>query len=160
MGTLLAMWPSLPLPVPPASERSPTMNEVAQAAANTIHRSVDNTGLMVVFERLDQIDSLTARVVQMLLKDPPMRLAVMAVMEPRWASTRATKIVDHLERNEQAIRVRLDPLTSAQFSALRFFAQPSLNRPLSVTSAEARCEGSTRTWTPCSVSIKKLADGV
>jgi len=118
VGTLLAMWPSLSLPVPPASDRSPTVNEVAQAAANTIHRSVDTTGLMIVFERLDQIDSLTARVIQMLLKDAPSRLAIMAVMEPRWASPRATKIVDHLELKEQAIRVQLPPLSSPQATAL------------------------------------------
>ena len=118
VGTLLSMWPSLPLPVPPASDHAPTLNEVAQAAAKTVQRSVDSTGLMVVFERLDQVDSLTARMIQMLQADAPDRLAIMAVMEPRWASARAVKLVDHLELTDRAIRIALPPLSSPQATEL------------------------------------------
>ena len=57
------------------------------------------------FERLDQVDSLTARMIQMLQADAPDRLAIMAVMEPRWASARAVKPVDHLAHG-LAIRSR------------------------------------------------------
>jgi len=118
VGTLLSMWPSLPLPVPPASDHAPTLNEVAQAAAKTIHRSVDSTGLMVVIERLDQVDSLTARMIQMLQSDAPDRLAVMAVMEPRWASGRSIKLVDHLELTGRATRIELPLLSSPQATEL------------------------------------------
>ena len=75
-----------------------------------MHRSVDATGLMVVFERLDQVDSLTAHD-----SDAPSgctrQLAIMAVMEPRWASTRSVK-VDHLELTDRAIPIALPPLSS------------------------------------------------
>ena len=114
VAALLSMWPSLPLPAPPPSDRSPTLNEVAEAAAKTLHRGVDSTGLMVVFERLDQVDSLTARVIQMLLENAPDRLAIMTVMEPRWASARALKLVDHLELTDRAVRIKLPPLSSPQ----------------------------------------------
>jgi hypothetical protein len=73
---------------------------------------------MVVFERLDQVDSLSARVIQLLLHEPPDRLAVMAVMEPRWASKRANKLADHLELTDRATRIRLSPLNSPQATEL------------------------------------------
>ncbi len=118
VGTLLSMWPSLPLPVPPNADHAPTLSEVAHAAAKTIHRSVDATGLMVVFERLDQVDTLTARTIQMLQNDAPDRLAIMAVMEPRWASARALKLVNHLEEADRAVRLELPPLSSPQATEL------------------------------------------
>lgn len=116
VAALLSMWPYLPLPTPPGTIDRPTLNEVAKAAANTIQRSVDSCGLMVVFERLDAIDSLSARVLQMVLRDAPDRLAVMAVTEPRWASPRATKLVDHMVFTDKAIRIELPPLSSPQAS--------------------------------------------
>ena len=118
VGALLSMWPSLPLPNPAQPTPAPTLNEVASAAARTIHRSVASVGLMVVFERLDAIDSLSARVLQMLLHDPPDRLAIMAVMEPRWASARANKLVAHLRNSDQAIHIELPPLSSPQATEL------------------------------------------
>jgi serine/threonine-protein kinase len=116
VAALLSMWPSLPLPTPPNSMERPTLNEVAKAAAHTIQRSVDSSGLMVVFERLDAIDSLSARVLQMLLSNAPDRLAVMAITEPRWASPRATRLIDHLVFTDRACRIELPPLSSAQAS--------------------------------------------
>ena len=118
VATLISMWPSLPLPSPLTGSNAPTMNEVAAAAANTIHRSVESVGLMVVFERLDAVDSLTARVLQMLLRNPPDRLAVMGVMEPRWATPRARKLMQHLQDTDRAIALRLDPLTSPEATEL------------------------------------------
>lgn len=113
-ATLISMWPSLPLPNPDSSAPAPTMNEVAAAAANTIQRSVESVGLMVVFERIDAIDSLSARVLQMVLLQPPDRLAVMGVMEPRWATPRAQKLVQHLEDTDRAVRINLPPLSSPE----------------------------------------------
>jgi len=118
VGPLLSMWPTLPLPSPPATEDVYTVNEVAQAAANTIHRGTESVGLMVVFQRLDQVDSLTARVIQMLLRNIPERLAIYATMEPRWASPRAKKLVDHLVFSDQAKRVTLPDLSSTEASEL------------------------------------------
>lgn len=118
VGTLLSMWPTLPLPSPPPSEHIPTISEVAQAAANTIHRGVESQGLMVVFERLDAVDTLTARAIQMLMSDPPKRIAIFGLMEPRWASTRAQKLVDHMVFSDQATRIELPHLTSPQASEL------------------------------------------
>jgi serine/threonine-protein kinase len=118
VGPLLSMWPTLPLPAPPATEDVYTVNEVAKAAANTIHRGTESVGLMVVFQRLDQVDSLTARVIQMLLLDIPARLAIYATMEPRWASARAKKLVDHLVFTDQGKRVTLPDLSSTEASEL------------------------------------------
>jgi len=117
VGPLLAMWPTLPLPAPPVMEGdSHTLSEVARAAARTIHRGVESVGLMVVFQRLDQVDRLTAHVIQTLIDNPPDRLGIFATMEPRWASARATKLVDHLVFTDRALRIRLEDLSSKEAS--------------------------------------------
>ena len=168
VGTLLSMWPSLPLPSPTTSLEAPTLNEVAAAAARTIHRAVDSTGLMVVFERLDAVDSLSARVLQMLLNDPPDRLAVMVVMESRWASTRANKLVDHLLLTDKAIKVELKPLSSPQASELAASlnddspmdpidaATPQMARDRGLNRLAAR-RGETRSDFPAQLSVLGLS---
>ena len=115
---LMAMWPTLPLTAPPPSTSTPTLEGVARAVAATLHRAVDSNGLMLVIEDLDQVDGLTARVLQALVEHPPERMAIFATFDDRWASSRAQRLVSSLSEKGKAVVRTLPDLTGAQASAL------------------------------------------
>jgi len=117
-SSLMAMWPTLPLASPPPSNVTPTLEGVAQAVAATIHRAVDSAGLMIVIEELDQVDGLTARVLQALVQHPPERMTILATHDIRWASDRATRLISSLEDKGRAVVRTLPDLTGAQATAL------------------------------------------
>jgi len=117
-GDLLSMWPTLPLIAPPPSRAAPTLEGIARAAAATIHRAVENAGLMIVIEDLDQVDGLTARVIQALIRQPPERMAVFATYDDRWASDRARRLIAALTDKELADTLTLTDLSGPQASKL------------------------------------------
>ncbi len=115
---LMAMWPTLPLTAPPPSTTTPTLEGVAHSVAATLKRAVDTNGLMLVIEDLDQVDGLTARVVQALVDDPPERMAVFATYDDRWATDRSKRLVSSLSEKGKAMVRSLPDLTTEQASAL------------------------------------------
>jgi tetratricopeptide (TPR) repeat protein len=115
---LLAMWPTLPLNAPPPSNTAPTLKGVAKAVAATIHRAVESTGLMLVIEGLDQVDGLTARVIQYMVDHPPERLAIFATYDDRWASDRARRLLASLSDRGKAVVHILQDLSGPQASKL------------------------------------------
>jgi hypothetical protein len=115
---LLAMWPTLPLTAPVLTDTAPTLQSIASAVARTLKRAVDSAGLMVVFEDLDQVDSLTARVIQAMVSHPAERLAIFATLDGRWASDRAIRLARSLTGHGTALVHDLQDLSGAEASAL------------------------------------------
>ena len=115
--TLLQMWPELPLHG--LTERhdisAVSRGQVVDAAADCILGAARQGNLVVVFERLEELDSFSARVIERLADAKEPRLLLIGSVDPRWTYSHAERMLDSLK----GIRVMdIGPLDAASASAI------------------------------------------
>ena len=114
---LLEMWPHLPLPSPSPGNTA-SARDVVRACAGALSRAADSGGLLVVFEDIDEIDRVTARVLEDLARTAPASLCVICTMDDRYASRRARRLVNALTEARLAALRDLPDLDEAEARAL------------------------------------------
>ena len=119
-STLLQMWPELPLhPLsePQEQPRAASRKEVVRAAADTILRACKEFPLVFELRDLEELDSITARVLAHLGQAPSRSLTVICVLDPRWLRPRTERLLRRLDQQLELIELSpLDP-GSAQILA-------------------------------------------
>jgi len=97
--TLLQMWPELPLHG--LSERhdvsAASRGQVVDAAADTLLGAARQGSLVLALDQLEELDSLSARVLERVLEAREPRLFLIGVLDPRWTRPHAERILDALE---------------------------------------------------------------
>jgi len=96
---LLEMWPSLPL----ESEASPqgwspaTRSDVVKAAVALLKATAKARPMVVTLDALDQLDALSARILESLALDSSVPLSVLSVLDTRWTNPVARDFLGRLE---------------------------------------------------------------
>ncbi len=96
-GDLLRrMWPSIDAASSPSGNGTPPVEELAQAVVRCLDRISQHRALVIVFRQFEQVDPLTATVVQALAPIAGPRLGLLLIHEPRWASRLSRQVIDQL----------------------------------------------------------------
>ncbi len=105
---LLQMWPSLPLSGQEAAEAPPaTRRDVVKAVVALLQATARARALVLTVHALEQLDALSARVLEQLVLEGGVPVSVIAVLDDRWMSSTAR---DFLERLGQVRVLELPPL--------------------------------------------------
>lgn len=116
-ATLLEMWPFLPMrSAAPRAVESP--RDLVAACAHAFASAASHAPLLLVIEDLDEVDALTARVLEQLARTRPAGLAVLATYDDRWAIRRGKKLVDGLVADGHAHLAPMPDLSREEAAAL------------------------------------------
>ncbi len=94
-GTLLEMWPHLPLAPPSGPGFAASAEDVVEAASTALIRAVGD-GLLLVLECAEEIDRFSARVLDRLARAAPPTLAIICTLDDRLAPRRAHRTLHEL----------------------------------------------------------------
>jgi tRNA A-37 threonylcarbamoyl transferase component Bud32 len=96
--SLLEMWPDLPLWSPSElGELAATRAVVAEQAAEALLRVAGDRSLLVIVEDFDQIDSFSERTLRHMSDHLPASTLLLLIVDDRWASDRARRLLKQLE---------------------------------------------------------------
>jgi len=111
--TLLAMWPWLPLQSASGQRRGEevTREAVIQATTRILGQAAKEARLVICVEELEDVDSLSARVLRRLAASESAELTLICILDPRWASERARELRSTLLESNHALEICLKPLT-------------------------------------------------
>ncbi len=111
--TLLAMWPWLPLQSASGQRQGVevTREAVIQTTVRVLGQASQEERLVICVEELEDVDSLSARVLRRLAASENPELTLVCVLDPRWASDRSEDLKDSLLESNHALEITLDPLS-------------------------------------------------
>ena len=110
---LLEMWPNLPLQrlsdgVGQGSKAS--RRDVVGAATRTLMRAAGANGLVLILLDFEEVDALTARVIDKVLNITDDSITLYVVVDDRWQSERAKKAVKAARKSGEGHLLTLPPL--------------------------------------------------
>ncbi|MCP4807358.1 MAG: serine/threonine-protein kinase PknK [Proteobacteria bacterium] len=111
--TLLQMWPELPLHGLSGRHDvhdAATRRDVVNAAADCFFRASEATPVLLVLEGLEDLDSITARVLNQIMPRTDGHLTVVATLDRRFANRRCERLLSRLSSGSF---MRLGPLDAA-----------------------------------------------
>jgi len=107
---LLEMWPSLPLEGQGDPGAAATRKDVVRAVVALLRATARARALVLTVHALEQLDALSARVLETLVLDGGVPVSVLAVLDDRWICPEARDFLARLETLGQLRVLELPPL--------------------------------------------------
>ncbi len=102
-GALLRrMWPQLHLPGAREEAEFPTVEQVTEAVARCVARSVAYRPSLIILHDLEQVDSVTARGLSHIADECGPSLGLLLLHDPRWATRDSKRAVQRLKTRNEA----------------------------------------------------------
>ncbi len=133
-GVLLEMWPNLPLQAisTPRDGEKASRKDVVAAATRALLRAAGSTGLVLTLLDFEEVDTLTARILDKLLNITDDNITLYAVLDDRWHTDRSRRSVEAARKSGEGQVLTLAPLDEVSCSRIAQALIPSgytLNAP-------------------------------
>lgn len=122
---LLEMWPSLPLEGAGDSGAPATRSDVVKAIVALLRATARARALVLTILGLEQLDSLSARVLENLVLEGGVPVSIIAVLDDRWVCPEARDFLLRLEHLGQLRVLDLPPLDDDDASQVAACLVPS-----------------------------------